>query len=207
MPIKLNPELKKELIETIETAVGEGGWQLIADAINNIGILQGEKGDAGETGAKGDPAGVAIEAYNWSGSQVVADGSFLNLGSLPLVLDTTISNIGIDRTGNVFKFPEKTQRTQVVFRIRLNGTIGGSSGTSREFYVQTRRPDATTLVGSKSSVKVTGTSISNRDIELLSYTGGATDRFTTEGVIVGPSNSSGQIITLTAVNLAIIQIG
>jgi hypothetical protein len=207
MSIELNPELKQELIETIQSAVGEGGWQLIADAINNIGILQGEKGDVGETGAKGDPAGVAIEAYNWSGSQAVADGSFLNLGSLPLVLDTTISNIGIDRTGNAFKFPAKTQRTQVVFRIRLSGTIGGNSGTSREFYVQTRRLDATTLVGSKSSVKVEGSSISNRDVELLSYTGGTTDRFTTEGIIVGPNNTSGQTITLTAVNLVIIQIG
>ena len=101
------------------------------------------------------------------------------------------------------KLPVKAKPSGVTFSTRIGGTIGGASGTAREWKIQTRRADGTTVVGSTDSSKTTGTDISNRDAVLESHTGGATDTFTTQGVIIGLQNDSGQTITLTSVSVRI----
>lgn len=52
-------------------------------------------------------------------------------------------------------------------------------------------------------MKVNGTSISNRDDVLASFTMNELDPFTLNGIQVGLSNESGQTITLTSVSVRV----
>ncbi|NTZ36192.1 hypothetical protein EXW94_18200 [Enterobacter sp. JMULE2] len=101
------------------------------------------------------------------------------------------------------KLPAKTKPSGVTFSFRITGTVGGSSGTAREWKFQTRRANGTTIIGSTDASKTSGNSIDNRDSVLESHTSGAADPFTTEGVIVGLQNDSGATITLTSVSVRI----
>lgn len=81
-----------------------------------------------------------------------------------------------------------------------------SAGTAREWRTQTRRTNGTTVVGSDASVKVQGTDIASRDNVLATYTLGSTDPFMVDGIQLGMLNISGQVITLTAVSVRVMQI-
>lgn len=85
-----------------------------------------------------------------------------------------------------------------------SGTIAGGAGTAREWRTQTRRTNGT-VVGSDASVKVQGTDIADRDNVLATYTLGSTDPFMVDGIQLGMFNISGQVITLTAVSIRIMQ--
>lgn len=61
------------------------------------------------------------------------------------------------------------------------------------------------MVGLDASVKVQGTDIANRDNVLAIYTLGSTDHFMIDGIQLGMFSISGQIITLTAVSVRVIQ--
>ena len=80
-----------------------------------------------------------------------------------------------------------------------------NAGTAREWRTQTRRTNGTTVVGSDASVKVQGTDIANRDSVLATYTLGSTDPFMVDGIQLGMFNISGQMITLTAVSVRVMQ--
>lgn len=140
--------------------------------------------------------------FTWTGSQVINNGVFQNFGALNLIAATS-NTAGVNRVGNLLFFPALANQSGVTIRTRITGTIGGASGTAREWFVQTRRADGTTVVGSRSCVKVTGTPITNRDAVLTSYTLNATDPFTTQGIMVGLDNQSTQTITITSIELLI----
>ena len=92
-----------------------------------------------------------------------------------------------------------------MFSVRIAGTITGGAGTAREWKTQTRRTNVTTVVGSDASIKVQGTGIANRDNVLVTYTLGSTDPFMADGIQLGMFNISGQVITLTAVSVRVMQ--
>ncbi|MDW3568239.1 MULTISPECIES: SGNH/GDSL hydrolase family protein [Enterobacter cloacae complex] len=145
------------------------------------------------------PDGFQLDIFNWSGSQTVANAAFLNFLSLAGITQQTGGTAGLSLSAGLLKFPARIKPSGVTFTIRITGTVGGAAGTAREWKIQTRRPDAVTVIGSASTVKVSGTDISNRDTVLRSYTSGVADPFTTQGVMVGLQNDSGQTITLTSV--------
>ncbi|MBL5914653.1 SGNH/GDSL hydrolase family protein [Enterobacter asburiae] len=149
------------------------------------------------------PDGFQLDIFNWSGSQTVANAAFLNLLSLAGITQQTGGTAGLSLSAGLLKFPARIKPSGVTFTIRITGTVGGAAGTAREWKIQTRRPDAVTVIGSASTVKVSGTDISNRDTVLRSYTSGVADPFTTQGVMVGLQNDSGQTITLTSVIIRI----
>lgn len=140
--------------------------------------------------------------FTWTGSQNINNGVFQNFAALNL-LAATSNTAGVTRVGNLLFFPALASQSGVVIRTRITGTIGGSSGSAREWFIQTRRSNGTTIVGSQSCVKVTGTPITNRDAVLTSYTLDALDPFTTQGIMVGLDNQSTQTITITAIDLLI----
>ncbi|WVW37751.1 putative protease [Aeromonas phage Gekk3-15] len=142
-----------------------------------------------------------LDIYNWTGSQSVPSGSFLNYLTLAGIAKDPDGTAGIIASSNTFKFPPSEKPSQVTFNVRITGTVGGSAGTPREWLTQTRRADGTTLVGSAVDLKVNGTDISNRDSILASFTKGVDDPFSVGGVIVGLSNISGQTMTLTSVSI------
>lgn len=171
----------------------------------------GATGPAGPPGPAGTPAPIAdtflIDIFNWSGNQVVANAAFLNFLSLAGITQRTDGTAGITLvstpSGAAAKFPAKTKPSGVTFSFRITGTVGGSSGTAREWKFQTRRANGTAIIASTDASKTTGNSIDNRDSVLESHTSGAADPFTTEGVIVGLQNDSGATITLTSVSVRI----
>lgn len=144
-----------------------------------------------------------MDVYNWTGSAPVADAAFQNFFALAGLAHQAGGTAGINVAAGVATFPAKTKPSGVIFSTRIAGTVAGPSGTAREWKVQTRRPDGTTVVGSADSSKFNGTDISNHDAALISHTLSATDPFTAQGVMVGLQNDSGAAMTLTSVSVRI----
>lgn len=143
------------------------------------------------------------DIFNYSGSTPISSGSFVNILGLPGISKALGGTAGITIGSGVLKFPAKYKPTGITFSLRITGTIGGASGEAREWEIQLRRPNGKTVVRSVSAVKVSGMDISNRDVDITSRTFNATDLFTTQGVMVGIQNDSGQAITLTIASLTV----
>lgn len=143
------------------------------------------------------------DILSWTGSQTIADATWQNFMTLLGIAIQPGGTLGLVQTASTIRFPAKTKWSQVIFSVRIGGTIGGPSGTPREWLTQTRRPGGVIVVGSDGDVKVEGSDISNRDTSLISWTRDALDAFTTDGVQVGIFNTSGQTITLTSVSLRV----
>lgn len=145
------------------------------------------------------------DIINWTGSQVVAANTYLNFFSLSGIALEPNGTVGLTLGSGVIKFPPLTKWSGVVFSTRIVGTVsGGPSADPRDWRIQTRRPDGTTIVGSASDVKISGSDITNRDAALMSYTRLTTDPFSVDGIQVGLFNTMTQnTITLTSVSLRI----
>lgn len=146
------------------------------------------------------------DIWTWTGTQNIAGtspGVFFNLASLAALTKTANGTAGTSIVSNAILFPAITKKTGVVLTVRLTGTITGAAGTAREWMLQTRRTDGTTIVGSDSDIKVGTTDISNRDTSLVTFTDTATDPFSVTGIQLGIFNDSGQTITLTAVRILV----
>lgn len=146
-----------------------------------------------------------LDLYTWTGSLVVADQGWLNYFALPGITKTPGGTAALSIVSGNLKFPVRTRNTQVMFSVRISGTIGGGAGTAREWRTQTRRTNGTTIVGSDASTKVQGVDIANRDNVLATYTLGSADPFMVDGIQLGMFNISGQAITLTAVSVRVMQ--
>lgn len=146
-----------------------------------------------------------LDLYTWTGSQVVADQGWLNYFALPGITKTPGGTAALSIVSGNLMFPVRTRNTQVMFSVRISGTIGGGAGTAREWRTQTRRTNGTTIVGSDASTKVQGLDIANRDNVLATYTLGSADPFMVDGIQLGMFNISGQTITLTAVSVRVMQ--
>lgn len=146
-----------------------------------------------------------LDLYTWTGSQVVADQGWLNYFALPGITKIQGGTAALSIVSGNLKFPVRTRNTQVMFSVRISGTIGGGAGTAREWRTQTRRTNGTTIVGSDASTKVQGVDIANRDNILATYTLGSADPFMVDGIQLGMFNISGQTITLTAVSVRVMQ--
>ncbi|MHA7847251.1 hypothetical protein [Serratia sp. D1N4] len=195
------------------SAIGAAGFPVTAANISDASVLGRQLLQASSDSAARGFINAAFkqpiflqDVYSWSGTQSISDGAFFNIGSLAATLSAD-SDVGSTRTTTpppaLYKVPAKASKTILLFRIRVSGSVGGSSSQAREWKAQLRRPDGTTIIGSNSTVKVTGTDISNRDHNLISYTFGATDPFSVNGFILGLLNETGQTITMTSLTLTI----
>lgn len=146
-----------------------------------------------------------LDLFLWTGSQVIADGAWFNYFSLPGITKQPNGTANLSIVGGNLLFPVRQKNTQVMFSVRISGTISGGAGTAREWRTQTRRTDGVTIVGSDPSTKVQGLDITNRDAVLASYTLGPTDPFMVAGIQLGMNNISGQTITLTSVSVRMMQ--
>lgn len=141
------------------------------------------------------------DIYNWNGTLAMTNNQWLSYFSLPgLTLDSR-SNAGSVLNGANMILPAVDGWSQVIFSMRIAGTIGGAAGTTREWFVQTRRINGTSIVGSVNGFGTAGVGVSNRDSTLVSYTFGADDPFTVEGLQLGMLNTTGQTLTLTNVSV------
>lgn len=149
------------------------------------------------------------DIYTWTGTQTVSGvspGTFFNMATLGASLVKTAGGTaGTSITANAILFPAIAKKTAVMFSIRITGTIAGILGTTREWYIQTRRTDGTTIVGSDNNVLVglLNNNITNRDTTLITFTDTAADPFSVTGIQLGMFNDSGQTITLTSIRILV----
>jgi hypothetical protein len=146
-----------------------------------------------------------LDLFLWTGSHVITDGAWFNYFALPGITKQPNGTANLSIVGGNLLFPVRQKNTQVMFSVRISGTISGGAGTAREWRTQTRRTDGVTIVGSDPSTKVQGLDITNRDAVLASYTLGPTDPFMVTGIQLGMNNISGQTITLTSVSVRMMQ--
>jgi hypothetical protein len=143
------------------------------------------------------------DIFSGTGSLPVPNGAWVNFAGFPGAVVQPGGTAGVVGNGLVLKFPPLEKFSQVIFSVRISGSIGGGAGTAREWQIQTRRPDGVTVVGSDGNVKVDGTSIDNRDTALVSFTKGVIDPFSVDGIQIGMLNNSGQSITITSISVRI----
>lgn len=146
------------------------------------------------------------DIWTWTGTQsIFGTGVFFNIATLPSLAKTVGGTAGTTVVSNAFLFPAIVKKTQVIFTVRLTGTIGGALGVAREWMTQTRRTDGTTIVGSDSDIKVglLSSDMANRDTSLITFTDTATDPFSVTGIQLGIYNESGQTISLTSIRVLI----
>lgn len=146
-----------------------------------------------------------LDLFTWTGSQVIPDAGWFNYFALPGITKASGGTANLTIVNGNLLFPVRQKNTQVMFSVRMSGSIGGGAGTAREWRTQTRRTDGITIVGSDASVKVQGLDITNRDTVLASYTLGPTDPFMVTGIQLGLSNLSGQNITITSISVRMMQ--
>lgn len=162
------------------------------------------KGDPGEPGPPGITADVFVQdVYNWSGNISILNNGYFNLWNLQGLVKAIGGTLNSSIDGDVLKVPGVGKLSQVVFVVRLTGTISGSTNTAREWRIQIRRPNGTDIVASVAEFKVSGNDVSNRDVSISSFTNGVGDSFTTNGLQLGLYNVSGSNITLTGASIRI----
>lgn len=175
-------------------------------------LLKGVKGDPGES-IKGDPGvpgppGITADVfvqdvYSWSGSVAILNNEYSNFWSLPGIVKGLGGTLSSLVNAGVLKIPGVEKLSQVVFVVRLTGSIGGSTNTAREWRIQIRRPNGTDIVASVAEFKVSGNDVSNRDVSISSFTNDPEDSFSTNGLQLGLLNVSGSTITLTGASIRI----
>lgn len=142
--------------------------------------------------------------FNWTGTLNIPIGAWSNFTALVGLNQDAQNTAGITiGPGGVFKFPAISTLTGVSVRVKLVGTIDGTAATTRGWFVQLRRPDATTVVNSVSVLKSGSADVTGRDVVLTSYTKGLTDPYTVDGVMVGLNNQSGALLTITSMEILI----
>lgn len=152
-----------------------------------------------------NPDNFQLDIYDWTGTADVAENAFVNYFGLAGMTPrpTNTAGTSIDPSTKALVFPPKVKPSQVMVTIRMTGTIGGPSGTAREWRVQMRRLDATTIISSVADFKITGATIINRDVLLTSFTMGEDDPFHIDGILVGILNNSPQPITMTSLSIRV----
>lgn len=98
----------------------------------------------------------------------------------------------------VVKFPYVSDRVSVLFKVRLTGEVGGSSGTLRSWVIEVRRPDDV-VTDSRVSHKISTSNMNRESTDISSYMRGANDLFITDGVKLMFNNTTGQEVQINTI--------
>jgi hypothetical protein len=197
----------------------------------NFVLVKGDKGDTGAQGIQGiqgvagnpldAPDGSILRAKlatsvqdeikydqlvaSWTGSQTINNNVSFNLLSLLTPASINRNTIGavFNNTTKVFTFSPRSFDQNIRAVARLTGTIGGASGTTREFFIELTRPGAAgALLVRDGIVRVADSNINSRQAVLDTYVnGGTTDPFFIDGFEIKLNNISTQNITITALTV------
>jgi|GEM_PF-5578001 len=141
----------------------------------------------------------------WTGSQTVNNNVSFNIVSLLTNASITRNTIGLvlNEATDLFTLTARNYDENIRVVCRLNGTIGGTAGTPREFFVELTRPGvAGALLIRDTITKINDSNINNRQVAFDTYVvGGTTDLFFTQGFEIKINNNSTQTLTLTGFTL------
>lgn len=160
------------------------------------------KGDTGATGPAGSAMADGLAIFEWTGNQSVPSLSEQNITTL---LTETQDTVGFTKVGNSIRFDPRgaTEQTNIGIRVRITGTISGSSGTDRFYQAQLRRADGTTVLENINLVKASGTNIANASAYFSTYSKGTNDPFSLNGFQVWVVSGDDGTLNMTSVNLTI----
>jgi hypothetical protein len=178
--------------------------------IQGLPGAKGDKGDTGATGAKGDKGDTGIGAidgidtYTWTGTQAINTLASLNLTSLVAKgiteLNSTLAGTG---AATAIKVASREARTHLALRIRVTGTVSGSTGTDRFFQAQIRRASDGSVVDNITVPKASGTNNANTSVCFNTWYKGATDPYVASGLQVFLVNGDDSTLTITSVDFTI----
>ncbi len=126
------------------------------------------------------------------------------------VAAATTSNFNYIATGFSYNttnvslvFPPFQSYIDYKIRVQLQGTIGGTTGTDRQFTLELRRGSDNSLVLGDYIVKIDGNALTNLTRVYTSFSDGLADPFIAGGLRVVLNNNSGTTITLTGFSLLV----
>jgi hypothetical protein len=187
------------------------------DAVFNFNIpagFNGAKGDPGEPGIPGEPGADGTNGldavqgrtlYSWTGSQAVNSNTTLNLCTL---VTKGVDDVGTSIAAGTIKMASKGDvHKQLTIRVRVTGTMSGSTGTDRFFEILLRRPETTQtaagVIDSQNLVKKSGSNAANNSVNFITWYKGATDKYVTDGWQVWLANGDDGVLTLTSVDFTL----
>lgn len=71
-----------------------------------------------------------LDLYTWTGNQVINDQTWFNYFALPGITKSPGGTAALTIDGGNLKFPVRTRNTQVMFCVRISGTIAGGAGAA-----------------------------------------------------------------------------
>lgn len=163
----------------------------------------GPQGEVGPQGAQG-PAGTGGARYSIDVRRTetpisVAANQEYNIGMAPnwALLEDSDGQVTLDPATGTAKFTAQAGWRDVRFAIRMQGSLSGGANQPREWRVELRRADGTTLLASSTTVKVAGTSLDRGAVALESWTHTVTDPYTIDGCRLYLVNTTGVTMNLT----------
>ncbi len=146
-------------------------------------------------------------------SVTVANGNSYNLfttvtstdieNSIKTNMDYINTKFSFQDTNLAIVFPPFKDYTDYKIRLQLQGTIGGASGANRQFAIELRRGNDSTLVYADYVIKIEGNDLTGLARLYTSFVNGLADPFITGGLKIILNNTSGVSITLTGFTLLI----
>lgn len=133
--------------------------------------------------------GTAVTIANNATRNITNDLLITDISYIKNALASEFTLVG----GNL-QFPI-LDKADITLTLRLNGTIGGTAGTAREFAVNLARGDASVVMGD-SIIKVQSNTLTSKPVTFETYCDGASDPYVTSGINTPIINTSGQTITL-----------
>lgn len=191
----------------IQGIQGEQGIQGVPGAKGDPGEpgIQGVKGDKGDQGANGLDAVQGRTLYSWTGTQAVNSNTTLNLCTL---VTKGVDDVGTSIAAGTIKMASKGDvHKQLTIRVRVTGTMAGSTGTDRFFELLLRRPEVTQtaagVIDSQNLVKKSASNAANNSVNFITWYKGATDKYVTDGWQVWLANGDDGVLTLTSVDFTL----
>jgi hypothetical protein len=191
----------------IQGIQGEQGIPGVKGDPGDPGIqgVKGDKGDPGTNGTNGLDAVQGRTLYSWTGSQAVNSNTNLNLCTL---VTKGVDDVGTSIAAGTIKMASKGDvHKQLTIRVRVTGTIAGSTATDRFFELTLRRPEATPtaagVIDNQNVVKKSGSNVANNTVNFITWYKGATDKYVTDGWQLWLANGDDGTLTLTSVDFTL----
>ena len=113
------------------------------------------------------------------------------------------SKFAFQNTNLALLFPPFRNYTDYRIRVQLEGTIGGSFGSDRQFSLELRRGADNSLVLEDYVVKINDNDLTGLTRNYTSFVNGLSDPYITGGLRIVLNNASGTAITLTGFSLLV----
>ena len=132
--------------------------------------------------------------FNLISQTDITNATRINFGSFS-------QNFSYNNSQNGLIFPAFANYTIYTMRIILNGTLGSSGSSNKQFYLELRRAIDDSTVSSYAVIKVNNLNLSGITNLLLTFTNGLTDPYILNGVRLVINNQTSSDLNLTGFSI------